>query len=89
MVSPLATSHDHAERGARRDQTLAAWAELSDHERQIVRLLAWGFDAPTIAGQVRRRPQTIRRTISGILAVFGCETSLRLVALHGATLQQL
>lgn len=85
----LATSHDRGSGVAPPERTFSLYRSLGESEQNVARMLAHGCSSKTIAARTGLKPQTVRKTISGLLSAFGVETSLRFVACHGHTIQQL
>jgi DNA-binding NarL/FixJ family response regulator len=83
LIAPRITRRLIAEFAARRDpsQPPAAVAELTDREREILRLVARGLSNAEIAGQLVISPLTAKTHVSNILRKLDCRDRAALVAL--------
>jgi DNA-binding NarL/FixJ family response regulator len=83
LISPKITRRLIAEFAARRDprQPPAALAELTDREREILRLIARGLSNAEIAGRLVISPLTAKTHVSNILRKLDCHDRAALVAL--------
>lgn len=83
MIAPKITRRLIAEFAARRDprQPPAALAELTDREREILRLVARGQSNAEIAGRLVISPLTAKTHVSNILRKLDCRDRAALVAL--------
>jgi DNA-binding NarL/FixJ family response regulator len=83
LIAPKITRRLIAEFAARRDpaQPPAALAELTDREREILRLVAEGLSNAEIAGRLVISPLTAKTHVSNILRKLDCRDRAGLVAL--------
>jgi DNA-binding NarL/FixJ family response regulator len=83
LLGPTITRRLIAEFAARRDpaEPPAALAELTDREREILRLVAQGLSNAEIAGQLVISPLTAKTHVSNVLRKLECRTRAALVAL--------
>jgi DNA-binding NarL/FixJ family response regulator len=83
LIAPRITRRLIAEFAARRDpsQPPAALAELTDRERDVVRLIARGLSNAEIAGRLVISPLTAKTHVSNILRKLDCRDRAGLVAL--------
>ena len=83
MIAPRITRRLIAEFAARRDpaQPPAALAELTDREREIMRLVAQGLSNAEIAGRLVISPLTAKTHVSNVLRKLDCRDRAALVAL--------
>jgi DNA-binding NarL/FixJ family response regulator len=83
LLAPRITRRLIAEFAARRDpaQPPPALAELTDRERDILRLVANGLSNAEIAGRLVISPLTVKTHVSNILRKLGCRDRAALVAL--------
>jgi DNA-binding NarL/FixJ family response regulator len=83
LIAPRITRRLIAEFAARRDpsQPPAALAELTDREREILRLVARGLSNAEIAGQLVISPLTAKTHVSNVLRKLDCRDRAALVAL--------
>jgi DNA-binding NarL/FixJ family response regulator len=83
LIAPSVTRRLIAEFAARRDpaQAPAALAELTDREREILRLVAQGLSNAEIAGRLVISPLTAKTHVSNILRKLDCHDRAALVAL--------
>jgi DNA-binding NarL/FixJ family response regulator len=83
LISPKVTRRLIAEFAARRDPSRppAGLAELTDREREILRLVARGLSNAEIAGQVFISPLTAKTHVSNVLRKLECRDRVALVAL--------
>jgi DNA-binding NarL/FixJ family response regulator len=83
LLAPTVTKGLIAEFAARRDpsEPPAALAELTEREREILRLVAGGLTNAEIAGRLLISPLTAKTHVSRILRKLGCHDRAQLVAL--------
>jgi DNA-binding NarL/FixJ family response regulator len=83
MIAPRITRRLIAEFAARRDpaEPPAALAELTDREREIMRLVAQGLSNAEIAGRLVISPLTAKTHVSNVLRKLDCRDRAALVAL--------
>jgi DNA-binding NarL/FixJ family response regulator len=83
LISPKVTRRLIAEFAARRDpqEPPAALAELTDRERDILRLIARGLSNDEIAGRLVISPLTAKSHVRNILRKLDCHDRAALVAL--------
>ena len=83
LIAPSVTRRLIAEFAARRDpaQAPAALAELTDREREILRLVAQGLSNAEIAGRLVISPLTAKTHVSNVLRKLDCRDRAALVAL--------
>jgi DNA-binding NarL/FixJ family response regulator len=83
LISPGITKRLIAEFAARRDpsQPPAALAELTEREREILRLVARGLSNAEIAGRLVISPLTAKTHVSNVLRKLDCRDRATLVAL--------
>jgi DNA-binding NarL/FixJ family response regulator len=83
LLAPRITRRLIAEFAARRDpsQPPAALAELTEREREILRLVARGLSNAEIAGQLVISPLTAKTHVSNVLRKLDCRDRAALVAL--------
>jgi DNA-binding NarL/FixJ family response regulator len=83
LLAPSVTRRLIAEFAARRDpaQPPAALAELTEREREIMRLVAEGLTNAEIAGRLVISPLTAKTHVSNVLRKVGCRDRAALVAL--------
>jgi DNA-binding NarL/FixJ family response regulator len=83
LIAPQITRRLIAEFAARRDpsQPPAALAELTDREREILRLVARGLSNAEIAGKLVISPLTAKTHVSNVLRKLDCRDRAALVAL--------
>jgi DNA-binding NarL/FixJ family response regulator len=83
LIAPRITRRLIAEFAARRDpsQPPAAVADLTDREREILRLVARGLSNAEIAGQLVISPLTAKTHVSNVLRKLDCRDRAALVAL--------
>jgi DNA-binding NarL/FixJ family response regulator len=83
LLAPSITRRLIAEFAARRDpaQPPAALAELTEREREIMRLVAEGLSNAEIAGRLVISPLTAKTHVSNVLRKLGCRDRAALVAL--------
>jgi DNA-binding NarL/FixJ family response regulator len=83
LIAPGITRRLIAEFAARRDPAHppAALAELTDREREILRLVAQGLSNAEIAGQLVISPLTAKTHVSNVLRKLDCRDRAALVAL--------
>jgi DNA-binding NarL/FixJ family response regulator len=83
LISPKITRRLIAEFAARRDpqEPPAALAELTDRERDILRLIARGLSNDEIAGRLVISPLTAKSHVRNILRKLDCHDRAALVAL--------
>jgi DNA-binding NarL/FixJ family response regulator len=83
LIAPRITRRLIAEFAARRDpgQPPAALAELTDREREILRLVARGLSNAEIAGRLVISPLTAKTHVSNVLRKLDCRDRAALVAL--------
>jgi DNA-binding NarL/FixJ family response regulator len=82
LIAPRITRRLIAEFAARRDpaEPPAALAELTDREREILRLVAQGHSNAEIAGRLVISPLTAKTHVSNILRKLDCHDRAALVA---------
>jgi DNA-binding NarL/FixJ family response regulator len=82
LIAPRITRRLIAEFAARRDpaQPSAALAELTDREREILRLVAEGLSNAEIAGRLVISPLTAKTHVSNVLRKLDCRDRPALVA---------
>ena len=83
LIAPRITRRLIAEFAARRDpaEPPAALADLTDREREILRLIARGLSNAEVAGRLVISPLTAKTHVSNILRKLGCHDRAALVAL--------
>jgi DNA-binding NarL/FixJ family response regulator len=83
LIAPRITRRLIAEFAARQDpaQPPAALAELTDREREILRLVAQGLSNAEIAGRLVISPLTAKTHVSNVLRKLDCRDRAALVAL--------
>jgi DNA-binding NarL/FixJ family response regulator len=83
LIGPSITRRLIAEFAARRDPAVppAALAELTDREREILRLVAQGLSNAEIAGRLVISPLTAKTHVSNVLRKLDCRDRAALVAL--------
>jgi DNA-binding NarL/FixJ family response regulator len=83
LIAPGITRRLIAEFAARQDPTQppAALAELTDREREILRLVAEGLSNAEIAGRLVISPLTAKTHVSNVLRKLDCHDRAALVAL--------
>jgi DNA-binding NarL/FixJ family response regulator len=83
LLAPSITRRLIAEFAARRDPTElpAALVELTEREREIMRLVAEGLSNAEIAGRLVISPLTAKTHVSNVLRKVGCRDRAALVAL--------
>jgi DNA-binding NarL/FixJ family response regulator len=83
LIAPPITRRLIAEFAARRDpsQPPAALADLTDREREILRLVARGLSNAEIAGRLVISPLTAKTHVSNVLRKLDCRDRAALVAL--------
>jgi DNA-binding NarL/FixJ family response regulator len=83
LIAPKITRRLIAEFAARQDpaQPPAALAELTDREREILRLVAQGLSNAEIAGRLVISPLTAKTHVSNVLRKLDCRDRAALVAL--------
>jgi DNA-binding NarL/FixJ family response regulator len=83
LIAPQITRRLIAEFAARRDPTQppAALGELTEREREILRLVARGLSNAEIAGRLVISPLTAKTHVSNVLRKLGCRDRAALVAL--------
>jgi DNA-binding NarL/FixJ family response regulator len=83
LIAPSITRRLIAEFAARRDpaEPPAALGELTDREREILRLVAQGLSNAEIAGRLVISPLTAKTHVSNILRKLDCRDRAALVAL--------
>jgi DNA-binding NarL/FixJ family response regulator len=83
LIAPRVTRRLIAEFAARRDPTRppAALADLTDRERDILRLVARGLSNAEIAGHLVISPLTAKTHVSNVLRKLDCRDRAALVAL--------
>jgi DNA-binding NarL/FixJ family response regulator len=83
LLAPSVTRRLIAEFAARRDpaEQPAALVELTDREREILRLVARGLSNAEIAGRLVISPLTAKTHVRNILAKLDCRDRAALVAL--------
>jgi DNA-binding NarL/FixJ family response regulator len=83
LISPRVTRRLIAEFAARRDprRPPAGLAELTDREREILRLVARGLSNAEIAGRLVISPLTAKTHVSNVLRKLDCRDRAALVAL--------
>jgi DNA-binding NarL/FixJ family response regulator len=83
LLAPSITRRLIAEFAARRDpaEPPAALAELTEREREIMRLVAQGLSNAEIAGRLVISPLTAKTHVSNVLRKLGCRDRAALVAL--------
>jgi DNA-binding NarL/FixJ family response regulator len=83
MITPKITRRLIAEFAGRRDpsQPPAALAELTDREREILRLVARGHSNAEIAGRLVISPLTAKTHVSNVLRKLDCRDRAALVAI--------
>jgi DNA-binding NarL/FixJ family response regulator len=83
LIAPRITRRLIAEFAARRDpsQPPAALADLTDREREILRLVARGLSNAEIAGRLVISPLTAKTHVSNVLRKLDCRDRAALVAL--------
>jgi DNA-binding NarL/FixJ family response regulator len=83
LLGPSITRRLIAEFAARRDpaEPPAALAELTDREREILRLVAQGLSNAEIAGRLVISPLTAKTHVSNVLRKLECRDRAGLVAL--------
>jgi DNA-binding NarL/FixJ family response regulator len=83
LIAPRITRRLIAEFAARRDpsQPPAALGELTEREREILRLVARGLSNAEIAGQLVISPLTAKTHVSNVLRKLDCRDRAALVAL--------
>lgn len=81
MIAPKVTSRLIAEFAARRDPNRppAALAELTEREREILRLVARGLSNAEIAGRLVISPLTVKTHVSNVLRKLDCHDRAALV----------
>jgi DNA-binding NarL/FixJ family response regulator len=83
LIAPRITRRLIAEFAARRDpsQPTAALADLTDREREVLRLVARGLSNAEIAGRLVISPLTAKTHVSNVLRKLNCRDRAALVAL--------
>jgi DNA-binding NarL/FixJ family response regulator len=83
LLAPAVTKRLIAEFAARRDpsEPPAALTELTEREREILRLVAGGLTNAEIAGRLLISPLTAKTHVSRILRKLGCHDRAQLVTL--------
>ena len=83
LIAPRITRRLIAEFAARRDpvEPPAAVAELTEREREVLRLVARGLSNAEIAGRLVISPLTAKTHVSNVLRKLGCRDRAALVAL--------
>jgi DNA-binding NarL/FixJ family response regulator len=83
LIAPRITRRLIAEFAARRDPTQPpdALAELTDREREVLRLVARGLNNAEIAGRLVISPLTAKTHVSNVLRKLDCRDRAALVAL--------
>jgi DNA-binding NarL/FixJ family response regulator len=83
LIAPAITRRLIAEFAARQDPgpPSAALAELTDREREILRLVAQGLSNAEIAGRLVISPLTAKTHVSNVLRKLDCRDRAALVAL--------
>jgi DNA-binding NarL/FixJ family response regulator len=83
LIAPRITRRLIAEFAARRDPSRppAALADLTDREREVLRLVARGLSNAEIAGHLVISPLTAKTHVSNVLRKLGCRDRAALVAL--------
>jgi DNA-binding NarL/FixJ family response regulator len=83
LIAPRITRRLIAEFAARRDPTQPsdALAELTDREREVLRLVARGLSNAEIAGRLVISPLTAKTHVSNVLRKLNCRDRAALVAL--------
>lgn len=83
LIAPTITRRLIGEFAARRDprQPPAALAELTEREREILRLVARGITNAEIAGRLAISPLTVKTHVSNILRKLDCRDRAQLVNL--------
>jgi DNA-binding NarL/FixJ family response regulator len=83
LIAPRITRRLIAEFAARRDPTEppAALADLTDREREVLRLVARGLSNAEIAGRLVISPLTAKTHVSNVLRKLDCRDRAALVAL--------
>jgi DNA-binding NarL/FixJ family response regulator len=83
LIAPRITRRLIAEFAARQDpaQASAVLAELTDREREILRLVAQGLSNAEIAGRLVISPLTAKTHVSNVLRKLDCRDRAALVAL--------
>ena len=83
LIAPSITRRLIAEFAARRDpgNPPAALADLTEREREILRLVARGLTNAEVAGRLVISPLTAKTHVSNILAKLGCRDRAQLVTL--------
>jgi DNA-binding NarL/FixJ family response regulator len=83
LIAPRITRRLIAEFAARRDPTQppAALADLTDREREVLRLVARGLSNAEIAGRLIISPLTAKTHVSNVLRKLDCRDRAALVAL--------
>jgi DNA-binding NarL/FixJ family response regulator len=83
LISPRITRRLIAEFAARRDprETPSALGELTDRERDVLRLVARGLDNAEIAGRLVISPLTAKSHVRNILRKLDCHDRAGLVAI--------
>ena len=83
LIAPRITRRLIAEFAARRDpaEPHTGLAELTDREREILRLVAQGLSNAEIAGRLVISPLTAKTHVSNVLRKLGCRDRAALVAL--------
>jgi DNA-binding NarL/FixJ family response regulator len=83
LIAPRITRRLIAEFAARRDPTQPsdALAELTDREREVLRLVARGLSNAEIAGRLVISPLTAKTHVSNVLRKLDCRDRAALVAL--------
>jgi DNA-binding NarL/FixJ family response regulator len=83
LIAPSITRRLIAEFAARRDpaQPPEALAELTEREREVLRLVAQGLSNAEIAGRLVISPLTAKTHVSNVLRKLGCRDRAALVAL--------
>jgi DNA-binding NarL/FixJ family response regulator len=82
LIAPRITRRLIAEFAARRDpsQPTAALADLTDREREVLRLVARGLSNAEIAGRLVISPLTAKTHVSNVLRKLNCRDRAALVA---------
>jgi DNA-binding NarL/FixJ family response regulator len=83
LIAPSITRRLIAEFAARRDpdDPPSALADLTDRERDVLRLVARGLTNAEVAGRLVISPLTAKTHVSNILAKLGCRDRAQLVTL--------